>query len=68
VLFLATLAILMVPYAAILIPLYVVEEAALVDGCTSFGALRRMAVPCVALFLGLQRHYAQGFTTGALRG
>jgi multiple sugar transport system permease protein len=27
-----------------------------------------MAVPCVALFLGLQRHYVQGFTTGALRG
>jgi multiple sugar transport system permease protein len=173
-LFLATLAILMVPYATILIPLYVVlghlglqnslvglslvlimfqlpfaifmmrnsfeaiprelEEAALVDGCTSFSALRRillravrpglitvglfaflaswndffaplillsdgdkftlpvavvamrersfgaidygaleagvmvMALPCVILFLLLQRHYVQGFTTGALRG
>jgi ABC-type maltose transport system permease subunit len=168
------LAILMVPYATILIPLYVVlghlglqdslvglslvlimfqlpfavfmmrnafealprelEESALVDGCTTFAALRKillhgvrpalitvglfaflaswndffaplillsdgakftlpvavvsiqehtfgaidygaleagvmvMAVPCVALFLGLQRHYVQGFTTGALRG
>jgi multiple sugar transport system permease protein len=174
ILFLLTLGILMVPYATILIPLYVVlghmhlqntlfglslvlvlfqlpfavfmmrnafeslpkelEEAAMVDGCSSFGALRRilihgvrpalitvglfaflaswndffaplillsdgskftlpvavvsmreqvfgavdygaleagvvvMALPCVALFLGLQRHYVQGFTTGALRG
>jgi multiple sugar transport system permease protein len=173
-LFLATLAILMVPYATILIPLYVVlghlglqnslvglslvmimfqlpfaifmmrnsfeaiprelEEAALVDGCTTFSALRRillravrpglitvglfaflaswndffaplillsdgdkftlpvavvamrersfgaidygaleagvmvMALPCVILFMLLQRHYVQGFTTGALRG
>jgi multiple sugar transport system permease protein len=174
VLFVCTLAILMVPYATILIPLYVVlghlglqdslvglslvlimfqlpfavfmmrnafealprelEESALVDGCTTFAALRKillhgvrpalitvglfaflaswndffaplillsdgakftlpvavvsiqehtfgaidygaleagvmvMAVPCVALFLALQRHYVQGFTTGALRG
>ena len=173
-LFITTLGILMVPYATILIPLYVVlghlglqntliglslvlilfqlpfavfmmrnafeslprelEEAAMVDGCNSFGALRRillhgvrpalitvglfaflaswndffaplillsdgskftlpvalvsireqtfgavdygaleagvviMAVPCVALFLLLQRHYVRGFTTGALRG
>jgi multiple sugar transport system permease protein len=172
-LFLATLAILMVPYATILIPLYVVlgkiglqnsliglslvlimfqlpfavfmmrnafeslprelEEAALVDGCGTFAALTRilihgvrpalitvglfaflaswndffaplillsdgdkftlpvavvsireesfgvvdygaleagvmvMAIPCVALFLVLQRHYVRGFTTGALR-
>jgi ABC-type glycerol-3-phosphate transport system permease component len=29
---------------------------------------RVMAIPCVALFLALQRHYVQGFTTGALRG
>jgi multiple sugar transport system permease protein len=27
-----------------------------------------MALPCVVLFLFLQRHYVQGFTTGALRG
>jgi multiple sugar transport system permease protein len=173
-LFLATLAILMVPYATILVPLYVVlghlglqnslvglslvfvmfqlpfaifmmrnsfeaaprelEEAALVDGCTTFSALRRillravrpglltvglfaflaswndffaplillsdgskftlpvavvsmrersfgaidygaleagvmaMALPCIVLFLLLQRHYVQGFTTGAVRG
>jgi multiple sugar transport system permease protein len=173
-LFLATLAILMVPYATILIPLYVVlghmglqnslvglslvlimfqlpfalfmmrnsfeavprelEEAALVDGCSTFSALRRillravrpglitvglfaflaswndffaplillnegskftlpvavvsmrertfgaidygaleagvmvMALPCVLLFLILQRHYVQGFMSGALRG
>jgi multiple sugar transport system permease protein len=174
VLFLATLAILMVPYATILVPLYVVlghlglqnslvglslvlimfqlpfaifmmrnsfeavprelEEAALVDGCTTFSALRRillravrpglltvglfaflaswndffaplillsdgskftlpvavvamrersfgaidygaleagvmvMALPCLILFLVLQRHYVQGFATGAVRG
>jgi multiple sugar transport system permease protein len=173
-LFLATLAILMVPYATILIPLYVVlehlhlqnsllglslvlimfqlpfalfmmrnafealprelEEAALVDGCSTFGALFRilikavrpalitvglfaflaswndffaplillsdgakftlpvavvsmreqtfgaidygaleagvvvMAVPCIVLFLFLQRYYVRGFMTGALRG
>jgi multiple sugar transport system permease protein len=172
-LFLCTLAILMVPYATILIPLYVVlghlglqnsliglslvlimfqlpfsvfmmrnafeslprelEEAALIDGCGTFAALSRilihgvrpalitvglfaflaswndffaplillsdgekftlpvavvsirertfgaidygaleagvmvMAVPCIALFLVLQRHYVRGFTTGAVR-
>jgi multiple sugar transport system permease protein len=27
-----------------------------------------MALPCVILFLGLQRHYVQGFASGALRG
>jgi len=87
VLFAATLAILMVPHATILIPLYVLlgavkltnslvglglvmvmfqlpfsifmmrnsfdavprqlEEAALVDGCTSFGALTRVLLPAV---------------------
>jgi len=174
ILFLATLAILMVPYATILIPLYVVlgelglqnslvglslvmimfqlpfaifmmrnsfeavprelEEAALVDGCTTFSALRRillravrpglitvglfaflaawndfitplvlisdsdrfplplavanmrqqvmgivdygateagvvvLALPCILLFLGLQRSYVRGFMSGALKG
>ena len=169
-LFLATLAILMVPYATILIPLYVLldrlglqnslvglslvfvmfqlpfalfmmrnsfeavprelEEAALVDGCTTFTALRRvllravrpglvtvglfaflaswndffaplilisdaskftlpvavasitdgtfsgvlesgvmiMAIPCLILFLLLQRYYVRGFVSGALGG
>lgn len=173
-LFLATLAILMVPYATILIPLYVLlgtlhlqntlfglalvyvmfqlpfatfmmrnsfeavpaelEEAALVDGCTTLRALLRvllpavrpglitvglfaflaswnefiaplilindgskftlpvavvsmqqrtfgaidygaleagvvvMAVPCLLLFLVLQRHYVRGFMSGAIRG
>jgi multiple sugar transport system permease protein len=173
-LFLATLAILMVPYATILIPLYVMlgvlhlqntlvglslvyvmfqlpfavfmmrnafeavpaelEEAALVDGCTTLSALLRvllpavraglvtvglfaflaswneffaplilindasrftlpvavvsmqqrtfgaidygaleagvvvMAVPCLVLFLVLQRHYVRGFMSGAIRG
>jgi len=174
VLFLVTLAILMVPYATLLIPLYVLlnaiglqnslvglalvltmfqlpfatfmmrisfesvprelDEAALVDGCSSFGALRRvllpavkpglitvglfaflaawndfvaplilitdstkaplplavanmrqqvmgivdygatqagvvvLAVPCIVLFLLLQRHYVRGFMSGALKG
>jgi multiple sugar transport system permease protein len=27
-----------------------------------------MALPCIVLFLLLQRHYVQGFTTGAVRG
>ncbi|WP_435738628.1 carbohydrate ABC transporter permease [Cellulosimicrobium sp. PMB13] len=174
VLFLVTLAILMVPYATLLIPLYVLlneiglqnslvglslvlamfqlpfatfmmrisfesvprelDEAALVDGCSSFGALWRvllpavkpglitvglfaflaawndfvaplilitdsskaplplavanmrqqvmgivdygatqagvvvLAVPCIVLFLLLQRHYVRGFMSGALKG
>jgi multiple sugar transport system permease protein len=173
-LFLATLAILMVPYATILIPLYVLlgyiglqnsliglalvfvmfqlpfalfmmrnafeaiprelEEAALVDGCGTFRAFHRillhavrpalvtvslfaflaswndffaplillndgasftlpvavvsmtqesfgaidygmlqagvmvMAIPCLILFIVLQRHYVRGFMSGALRG
>lgn len=174
VLFLVTLAILMVPYTTILVPLYVLlgwiglqnsliglglvmamfqmpfglfmmrnsfealpvelEEAALIDGCTPTGVLRRVllrgvapgmvtvalfsflaawnefvaplifltdgskftlpvalfdlqsgnlgsvdfgalqsgvvtaAVPCVLVFLLLQRHYVRGFTSGALKG
>ncbi len=174
VLFMITLAILMVPYATLLIPLYVLlnalglqgslvglacvltmfqlpfatfmmrisfeavpkelEESALVDGCGTFGALRRimvpavmpglitvglfaflaawndfiaplilisdpakqplplaitnmrqqvmgiidygatqagvvvLALPCVILFLLLQRHYVRGFMSGALKG
>ncbi|MET8260126.1 carbohydrate ABC transporter permease [Micromonospora sp. NPDC005553] len=174
ILFLLTLAILMVPYATLLIPLYVLlnqvglqnslvgvalvltmfqlpfstflmrisfeavprqlDEAAMVDGCSSFGALWRvllpavkpglitvglfafltawndfmaplilindtermtlplavsnlrgqvqgvvdygateagvvvLALPCVVLFLLLQRHYVRGFMSGALKG
>jgi len=173
-LFLLTLAILMVPYASVLIPLYVIlnavglqntlvgvalvmtmfqlpfatfmmrigfesipkelDEAAMVDGCSSFGALRRvlipavkpslitvglfaflaawndfiaplilindsdkftlplavanlrgqvqgvvdygateagvvvLALPCIVLFLVLQRHYVRGFLSGAFKG
>jgi len=41
-------------------------------GAIDYGALEAgvmvMALPCVILFLVLQRHYVQGFTTGALRG
>ena len=174
ILFLAVLAIIMVPYASLLIPLYVflnainldntlvgvslvitvfqlpfsifmmriafesipveLEESALVDGCTTFGALMRvllpsalpgvitvglfsflaawndfiapliilndpmryplplavanlrqetmgavdygvtqagvvvLALPCVILFLALQRFYVRGFMSGALKG
>ncbi|MFD0784076.1 carbohydrate ABC transporter permease [Micromonospora azadirachtae] len=174
ILFLLTLAILMVPYATLLIPLYVLlnevglqnslvgvalvltmfqlpfatflmrisfeavprelDEAAMVDGCSSFGALWRvllpavkpglitvglfaflaawndfmaplilindsermtlplavsnlrgqvqgvvdygateagvvvLALPCIVLFLLLQRHYVRGFMSGALKG
>lgn len=174
VLFLATLAILMVPYATLLIPLYVLlnivglsnslvgvalvltmfqlpfstfmmrisfesiprelDEAAMVDGCSTFGALWRvlipavkpglitvglfaflaawndffaplilindsnrmtlplaitnlrgqvqgvvdygateagvvvLALPCILLFLILQRHYVRGFMSGAFKG
>jgi len=173
-LFLTTLAILMVPYATLLIPLYVIlnavglsnslvgvaivltmfqlpfsmfmmrisfesvprelDEAAMVDGCSTFGALRRvllpavkpglitvglfaflaawndfmaplilitdtnkmtlplavanlrvqvqgvidygateagvvvLALPCIVLFLVLQRHYVRGFMSGAFKG
>ncbi|MEQ6899177.1 carbohydrate ABC transporter permease [Microbacterium sp. KR10-403] len=173
-LFLVTLAILMVPYATLLIPLYVIlnagglsnslvgvaivltmfqlpfstfmmrisfesiprelDEAAMVDGCSTFGALRRvllpavkpglvtvglfaflaawndfmaplilitdtnrmtlplavanlrvqvqgvidygateagvvvLALPCILLFLLLQRHYVRGFMSGAFKG
>jgi len=36
------------------------EEAALVDGCTTFAALRRVLPP--------QRHSVRGFMSGAIRG
>lgn len=174
VLFIAALAILMIPHPTILVPLYTLlgwvggqnslsmvgmilvmfqlpfglflmrnafeglpkelEEAALIDGCTTFGALRRVllpavrpsmvtvamfaflaswnefmtplillaegskftlpvalvtlrtgemgamdmgalmagivitAIPCVVLFVGLQKQYVRGFTSGALKG
>src|SRR6266581_2265165 len=157
-LFLVTLAILMVPYTTILIPLYVflgwihlqdsllglalvlavfqlpfglfmmrnsfealpieLEESALIDGCSPTGALRRVllrgvtpglvtvglfaflaswnefvalfnlqsgnsnvvdfgalqsgvviaAVPCIVIFLFLQRFYVRGFSSGAVKG
>lgn len=41
-------------------------------GSVDFGALQAgvvtAAVPCVAVFLLLQRHYVRGFTSGALKG
>jgi multiple sugar transport system permease protein len=114
-LFLATLAILMVPYATLLIPLYVLlnsiglqnslvglalvltmfqlpfatfmmrisfEAVPLplavanirgqVMGVVDYGATEAgvviLALPCVVLFLILQRHYVRGFMSGALKG
>jgi len=41
-------------------------------GAIDYGALEAgvmvMAIPSVALFLLLQRHYVQGFISGAVRG
>ena len=41
-------------------------------GSVDFGALEAgvvaSAVPCVVLFLFLQRHYVTGFSAGALKG
>jgi multiple sugar transport system permease protein len=41
-------------------------------GVTNFGALEAgvvvMALPCIVLFLFLQRHYVRGFMSGALKG
>jgi multiple sugar transport system permease protein len=54
------------------LPVAVVSMQERTFGAIDYGALEAgvmvMAVPCVALFLALQRHYVQGFTTGALRG
>src|SRR5690606_41106485 len=41
-------------------------------GAVDFGATQAgvvvMAIPCLFLFLALQRHYARGFTSGAVKG
>jgi multiple sugar transport system permease protein len=41
-------------------------------GSVDFGALEAgivaSAIPCVVLFLFLQRHYVTGFSAGALKG
>jgi multiple sugar transport system permease protein len=41
-------------------------------GAIDYGALEAgvmvMAIPCLLLFVLLQRHYVRGFMTGALRG
>ena len=42
------------------------------QGAIDFGALEAgvviAALPCVLLFVALQRHYVRGFTSGALKG
>jgi multiple sugar transport system permease protein len=54
------------------LPVAVVSMQERTFGAIDYGALEAgvmvMAIPCIALFLVLQRHYVQGFTTGALRG
>jgi multiple sugar transport system permease protein len=41
-------------------------------GAVDFGATQAgvvvMAIPCLVLFLFLQRHYVRGFMSGALKG
>ena len=41
-------------------------------GAIDYGALEAgvmvMSIPCAVLFLALQRHYVQGFMSGAVRG
>jgi multiple sugar transport system permease protein len=54
------------------LPVAVVSMREQSFGAVDYGSLEAgvvvMALPCVALFLGLQRSYVRGFTTGALRG
>jgi multiple sugar transport system permease protein len=53
------------------LPVAVVSVREQAFGAIDYGSLEAgvmvMAVPCVALFLALQRYYVRGFTTGALR-
>ena len=43
-----------------------------VQGVVDYGATEAgvvvLAVPCIVLFLLLQRHYVRGFMSGALKG
>jgi multiple sugar transport system permease protein len=54
------------------LPLAVANMRQQVMGIVDFGATQAgvvvLALPCVVLFLLLQRHYVQGFMSGALKG
>jgi multiple sugar transport system permease protein len=54
------------------LPVAVVNMRDRAFGVTDYGALEAgvvvMAVPCLVLFLVLQRHYVRGFMAGAIRG
>jgi len=54
------------------LPVAVVSRQERTFGAIDYGALEAgvmvMAIPSVALFLLLQRHYVQGFMSGAVRG
>jgi len=54
------------------LPLAVSNLRGQVQGVVDYGATEAgvmvLAVPCIALFLVLQRHYVRGFMSGALKG
>lgn len=54
------------------LPLAIVNLRGQVQGVVDYGATEAgvvvLAVPCVVLFLVLQRHYVRGFLTGAFKG
>ena len=54
------------------LPLAVSNLRVQVQGVVDYGATEAgvvvLAVPCIALFLVLQRHYVRGFMSGALKG
>ncbi len=54
------------------LPLAVANMRQQVQGIVDYGATEAgvvvLALPCVVLFLLLQRHYVRGFMSGALKG
>ena len=54
------------------LPLAVSNLRVQVQGVVDYGATEAgvvvLAVPCIVLFLLLQRHYVRGFMSGALKG
>jgi multiple sugar transport system permease protein len=54
------------------LPLAVATMRQQVMGIVDYGATEAgvvvLAVPCIVIFLGLQRHYVRGFMSGALKG
>jgi multiple sugar transport system permease protein len=54
------------------LPLAVTNLRGQVQGVVDYGATEAgvvvLALPCIVLFLVLQRHYVRGFMSGALKG